>query len=243
MRAVQHHLTYANVVATICLFIVLGGSAYAVTTLPDGSVGSKQLRADAVSSAKVKNGSLLAKDFKSGQLPRGAKGSRGATGAKGAAGATGATGSTGPIGPQGAPGPLSETLPAGVTLRGAFILADDAAGDGGHGEIDPDTGKKPGEPAATQISWGFQLPMPPTVHVIAVGGSGSLACPGSAAKPAASPGHACLYETYASDTAKLQYLPDAVIDSRYGLGLFSNASGPGLNEITGTWAVTAPADR
>ncbi len=36
-------LTYANVVSTIALFVALGGGAYAVTTLPAGSVGQRQL--------------------------------------------------------------------------------------------------------------------------------------------------------------------------------------------------------
>lgn len=42
-------LTYANVVATLALFIGLGGVSYAAITLPAGSVGAKQLRANAVS--------------------------------------------------------------------------------------------------------------------------------------------------------------------------------------------------
>jgi hypothetical protein len=41
-------LTYANVVATLALFISLGGVSYAAITLPAGSVGAKQLRAGAV---------------------------------------------------------------------------------------------------------------------------------------------------------------------------------------------------
>ena len=32
------HLSYANVMATIALFIALGGGAYALTTLPRNSV-------------------------------------------------------------------------------------------------------------------------------------------------------------------------------------------------------------
>jgi hypothetical protein len=36
-------VTYANVVSTIALFVALGGGAYAVTTLPAGSVGQRQL--------------------------------------------------------------------------------------------------------------------------------------------------------------------------------------------------------
>ena len=43
----------------------------------------------------MKNRSLLAVDFKAGQLPAGAKGDKGDTGATGAAGATGATGAKG----------------------------------------------------------------------------------------------------------------------------------------------------
>ncbi len=80
----------------IALFVALGGASYAAVKIPKNSVGNTQLRKDAVTSAKVKDRSLLATDFKTGQLPRGATG---ATGAAGATGATGATGVTGPAGP------------------------------------------------------------------------------------------------------------------------------------------------
>jgi hypothetical protein len=59
-------LTYANVISTLCLFIVLGGGAYAATSLPKNSVGTKQLKADAVKSGKVKNGTLKREDAKAG---------------------------------------------------------------------------------------------------------------------------------------------------------------------------------
>ena len=67
-------LTYANVVSTACLFILLGGGAYAATHLGRNSVGSKQIRRNAVTSPKVKDHSLLGKDFKAGQLPSGETG-------------------------------------------------------------------------------------------------------------------------------------------------------------------------
>jgi hypothetical protein len=51
------------VVAFIALFVAIGGSSYAVTRLPAGSVGSKQLRQNAVTGAKVKNRSLTAADI------------------------------------------------------------------------------------------------------------------------------------------------------------------------------------
>lgn len=48
-------LTYANVMATVAVFIALGGASYAATQLPKNTVGSKQLKKNAVTTAKVKN--------------------------------------------------------------------------------------------------------------------------------------------------------------------------------------------
>jgi hypothetical protein len=42
------HLTYGNVVATLALFVALGGASYAAVMLPANSVGSRQLRSGAV---------------------------------------------------------------------------------------------------------------------------------------------------------------------------------------------------
>jgi hypothetical protein len=78
------------VVALFALFVALGGTGYAIATLPANSVGTKQLKKSAVTakklhknavrSRKVKDFSLLAKDFKPGQLPAGPKGDRGPVG-------------------------------------------------------------------------------------------------------------------------------------------------------------------
>ena len=45
--------TYANVVATLALVVALGGTSYAAAQLPRNSVGSKQLKAQAVTPAKL----------------------------------------------------------------------------------------------------------------------------------------------------------------------------------------------
>jgi hypothetical protein len=90
-------LTYANVIATIALFLALGGGAYAALKLPKNSVGSAQIKANAVNSSKVKNGSLLAGDFKAGQLPAGAQGAQGLKGDQGLQGEKGAKGDTGTV--------------------------------------------------------------------------------------------------------------------------------------------------
>ncbi|MEA2482028.1 MAG: hypothetical protein QOJ07_3950 [Thermoleophilaceae bacterium] len=79
-------------VASTALVVALGGTSYAAVKLPKNSVGSKQIKSNAVTSPKVKNGSLLAADFAVGQLPAGAKGDPGERGAQGERGPQGATG-------------------------------------------------------------------------------------------------------------------------------------------------------
>lgn len=73
-------LTYANVVASIALMLALGGTSYAVSRIPARSVGTKQLKKNAVNSSRVRDGSLLGADFQAGQLPAGAPGPAGADG-------------------------------------------------------------------------------------------------------------------------------------------------------------------
>jgi hypothetical protein len=104
----------------IALVVALGGTSYAAIKLPANSVGTKQLKKDAVTTAKVKNGSLQMADFRAGQLPSGAAGATGATGPKGDTGATGATGlkggkgGKGDTGPSGANAVMRESAPVAV---------------------------------------------------------------------------------------------------------------------------------
>lgn len=44
MSRLRDRLTYANVTATLALFVALGGTGYAATQLPRNSVGKAQLR-------------------------------------------------------------------------------------------------------------------------------------------------------------------------------------------------------
>jgi hypothetical protein len=89
MRIVRNHLSYANVTATLALFVALSGSAYAAIKLPANSVGTAQIQNKAVTSPKVLDGSLLAADFKAGQLPAGQQGPAGPAGPQGPSGAAG----------------------------------------------------------------------------------------------------------------------------------------------------------
>ena len=79
MQKIRKHLSYANVVSTLCLFVLLGGGAYAAIKLPKNSVTSKQVKngsikgidlaKHSITATNVKLGSLLASDFAAGQLP------------------------------------------------------------------------------------------------------------------------------------------------------------------------------
>jgi hypothetical protein len=63
MRRLRSHISYANVMATVAVFIALGGASYAALKLPKNSVGTKQLKKNAVNGAKVKNNSLTGNDI------------------------------------------------------------------------------------------------------------------------------------------------------------------------------------
>ena len=89
---------YAAAAATIALVAATGGTSYAAV---QAKIGSSQIKANAVKSVHVADGSLLAADFKAGQLPAG---HAGAVGPAGAQGPQGSSGPQGPQGPQGAPG-------------------------------------------------------------------------------------------------------------------------------------------
>lgn len=96
MHRLRRHLTYANIMATLAVFIALGGVSYAAVSLPANSVGSNQIKNKAVSLKKISIGAR--------EALHGATGTAGAQGPVGAAGATGATGEPGEAGDDGAPG-------------------------------------------------------------------------------------------------------------------------------------------
>jgi hypothetical protein len=85
LKRIRSRITYGNVVATLALFVALGGTSYAVTKIGskeirNNSVRSKDIRNNDVRSRDIRNHSLLAKDFKGGQLPSGLRGPPGVSG-------------------------------------------------------------------------------------------------------------------------------------------------------------------
>jgi hypothetical protein len=110
MKLARKRLTYANVMSTIAVFLVVaGGTAFAATQLGKESVGTKQLKKEAVSLAKI---NAAAKNS--------LKGATGPAGPDGAKGATGATGPQGPKGDRGEKGEKGDTGPATGPAGGAL---------------------------------------------------------------------------------------------------------------------------
>jgi hypothetical protein len=60
----------AMIVAIIALVLSLGGTSYAAITLPRNSVGTTQIKKNAVIGSKVKNGSLSTADISSASLSK-----------------------------------------------------------------------------------------------------------------------------------------------------------------------------
>jgi hypothetical protein len=67
VRAIRTHLTYANVMASVALFVALGGGAYALS-VPRNSVGPSQLKRNAVTSAKLRRSSVSGAKIRRGAV-------------------------------------------------------------------------------------------------------------------------------------------------------------------------------
>lgn len=67
-RTFRGRLTYANVMATLAVFIALGGVSWAALKIPANSVGSKQLKDDSVGGPEIKDGVVGTKDLKAGSV-------------------------------------------------------------------------------------------------------------------------------------------------------------------------------
>lgn len=244
VRRIRGRLTYANITASMALFIALSGVSYAALTLPKNSVGSSQIKPNAVSASEVKNSSLTGVDIKNRSLTAAdfsgsVKRPQGSAGAQGAAGLKGDTRPARPQGNIGPAGPLLETLPPGKTLRGTFGIY-------GHGEINNGL-----EAASESVSFPISLASAPSAKVVQTGtASAPPECPGTAAAPEAAPGWLCIYENREQNQRAGGY-PNVVAPgsgfspsaSRYGASLIVQGQAAGTDWFfwsEGTWAVTAP---
>ena len=208
---VSARLSYANVVATLALFLALCGGSYAALKLPRNSVGPKQLKKNSVTSAKVKAGSLLTSDFKRSQRSR-------LRGPRGQAGATGAA------------GPVTGILPTKVTLRGVYNSDFVAAGadEINGGTIDFPL-RLPAPPAVHVLGVGA----PPTADCPGTT-TNPQAAPGSLCvyKEA---------ETNTSQYAVCNFDCDPIPSAEAsGALIYHHSTAAGRSFSWGAWAVTAP---
>ena len=155
------------VIACIALGVALSGTGIAATVaLAPNSVGTLQIKANAVTTQKVKNGTLLRGDFKAGQVPRGPAGPPGAAGAAGPAGPAGAAGPAGPSdaysrflnGPVAVPGRADDAgQPVDSAGREVRHLGEGLAAATGSGN------------AICKLVAGTELRREPVVHVLGAG--------------------------------------------------------------------------
>jgi hypothetical protein len=211
-RKVGTHIR-GNAVAYVALFIALGGTSYAAT-LPRNSVGNKQLKKNAVTSGKIRNGTVRRVDIAAGTLLRGPRGEQGP------AGPTGATGAGAAVG----------TLPSGATVRGRF-----EAVSGSPANTAADT-------VGDSISFGAQLEAAPA-RTIVTGATGPAQCPGTVADPKATPGNLCIYVSDALRAGTIDTIGDGAAlgaTTRQGAGIVVVSNAGGSFGARGSWAVTAP---
>lgn len=129
MRALRASFTYSNVVSTLCLFLLLGGIAYAADRLAPNSVGTRQLKDGAVTMKKI-NGRTQ------GEL----KGLGGGPAPIGLPGPAGSAGPAGPAGPQGGSGAPGQAGAPGTTVEALFGSGADGDGTvGSHDSLERDT--------------------------------------------------------------------------------------------------------
>jgi hypothetical protein len=65
LSKLRSRLTYANAVASIALFIALGGTSYAIAT---GSIGTREIKNNSVTGRDVRNSSLTGADVRNSRL-------------------------------------------------------------------------------------------------------------------------------------------------------------------------------
>ena len=239
LTRLRSKLTYANLMATFAVFLMLTGIGYAVAALPKKSVGPKQLKNGAVRSKKIKKNAVNASKIRKGAVGR----SELANGAVGTGKISNRAIITKKIANSAvtrakiddAAIPLLGTLRSGQELRGSFNLGGDSTLAN----------------AAAHDGYNFQFPLnnqpsAPTANVIDT----SVASPaftancgglsgGNNQTPLAAAGQLCIYITGKTNLAAVS--PVAVENvNRLGFGLKATSLAAGDFVATGFWAVTAP---
>jgi hypothetical protein len=105
----------ALVISLIALFVALGGTTYAATSLPKNSVGTQQIKNGAVTKQKINKKTISA--LRGSRGPAGPTGPTGATGSQGLQGIQGIQGIQGVAGTARAYAEVDDSTPSLVAAR------------------------------------------------------------------------------------------------------------------------------
>ena len=241
-RRIGAHLTYANVVSSICLFVLLGGGAFAATSLvgPDGTINGC-VRKKTGDVRVVAAGKKCKKKIETRLVwnQKGAPGAAGQSGQPGAGGQNGQPGTAGQNGQDGQPGEDGGTGPPGRSA-----LTPLASGETVHGVFGA---RDNGGPDAGSLVAFVSLPIPAPQELdngnVDVNGADEVGnrCTGSGLEPTAPPGVVCAYLLSEFGGTNPMGLSTNNNPSRYGFRIaYTPSVANTAVRIEGVWAYTAP---
>ena len=181
LTKVRANASYANVMATIAMFVALGGTSYAAITLPRNSVGQRQLKSRAVGSSELKRGAVTSRAIRNDGIET-----------RDLSRATKAflAGKLGPPGPPGAPA---------ISLRAAFNSA-------GARIAGSNAGSLPIAPNKLLVDFGRDLAGCVPTATLARNAGGAISNPGPGRIVVAVEGDRVAVETFRAD-GSADFLP------------------------------------
>jgi hypothetical protein len=235
----------ATVIASVALFVALGGTGYAAFSLPKNSVGSKQLKSNAVTTSKLKNNAVTTGKLKNnavttGKLKNGAvtAGKINASGltvpnalhANSADSATNATNATNAI--------TATSAATAATVTGQGTLASGKTEIGIVGGVFQN-GPTVSSPLAVTVTFPMLAPVALTGSSIEVAPTAS--CTGSTANPTAAAGFVCIYPDIMIAASGIS--GDTGVNGDKKLGFELDWVATSVNQassVRAEWAYTAP---
>jgi len=260
LAPIQRKLTFSNVIACLALFVALGGAAVAAG-LAKNSVGTKQLKPNAVTAAKIKNGAVNSHKLAHGAVVAGKLGANSVSSGVLQNGSVlaaklGKSSVTNPALANGVVGTnklgngvvtTAKLADGSVTVAKlgpevAPLLGTLRSGQTLRGVFDVgSTAAVAGDVARGAVSYQFPISgNPPTATVLkksqTTANCGGI---GSGSAPAATAGNLCIYLT---EEANLDESAGLVAENntRLGFGLVAKAKAAGEYTAYGQWALTAP---
>lgn len=212
----------ALIVAFVALLVALGGTSYATFAVPPNSVGTPQLKNDAVTTGKIANGAVTASKINPNGLT--------VPNASHASSARSATNSS-ELGGVAASSyqRYGATLPSGQTESGDWGFGGNATAGG----------------QAFYSAYTFRFPLAAALegdHVVYVSGASATHCSGQGS---ADPGYLCVYQS-SSGNASSSSVAISNTEAggngadKNGFVLIALSSASGQWMLQGTYSVTAP---